>query len=72
MKLYQCAGRMNSFDGPRTFYSKRVFRTKEEAEAYMPEFVAKCVDSGDKVNSLFDIEEASTKRVVEIELLETP
>jgi hypothetical protein len=26
------------------FYSKRVFLTRERAEAYLPEFVAKCLD----------------------------
>ena len=47
------------------FYSKRVFHTREEAEAYMPEFIAKCCDPA-PINAL---EKVESQLVIELELV---
>jgi hypothetical protein len=46
------------------FYSKRVFLSREEAEAYMPEFIAKCLDP----KPLDALESVEITHIIELEL----
>jgi hypothetical protein len=46
------------------FYSKKVFLSREDAEAYMPEFIAKCLDP----KPLDALESVEITRIIELEL----
>ena len=48
---------------PQKFYSKRIFRTREAADAEMEAFCKRCC--GD---DMFDLESVETKKVIELEL----
>jgi hypothetical protein len=69
MKLYQVVvrGHLAFLSGTHAIHSRRVFRTKEEAEAYIPEFSKICLTPRTE-GDLFLLESIEKTKVNEIEL----
>lgn len=71
--LYQLVGTgmFKSFSGWSKISSKRIFTTKEKAEAYIGEFSKLCCESKDPALALVDLEPKSLEvKIVELELEE--
>lgn len=67
MKIYGLIviGPMKYFNGRNKMFSKKIFRSREKAEAYKPEFVAKCLEDRGGMNEIAAIDEAF---IIELEL----
>jgi hypothetical protein len=52
---------------PRKCYSKRLFRTREDADAEMEAFCTRCCGSAD-VAHIWDLERVEKRNVLELEL----
>ena len=69
MYLLRASGRGSAM-GLRAIYSRRVFRTVADAEAYKPEFRAKVTDASGAFIDSFEDDENLKISVVELELAE--
>jgi hypothetical protein len=60
-------GPLKHLDGTGHFFSQKVFRTREAAEAYTAEFSAKCMKSTG-ANSINDLAQVTWVTVIQLEL----
>ena len=70
MILYQLSARgpLKHFGGSGTLVSRRLFRTKEAAREYMPDFSVSCTTDKDDASSFSTLESITKLTVVELEL----
>lgn len=68
--LYQLAARgpLKHFGGSGSIHSKRVFKTREEATAYMLEFSIACTTDRDDADSFNTLDRVLRLTTVELEL----